>query len=355
MPSYSTRDSVRIPDTATEPNRTMPAPPSTGDGIAATTWPSTGKSPSTNRTAPPAATANRDRMPVIATRPTFCANADAGNELRNGATSVAAMSARRPSPTRFASTLVSSTSPMAMRSAVVSVMITRMTIVIEMIAPISNTGAPNANGVGSANADPSPTPEKSARPSGTAATVPRMMPNRMDSREIVPCRNRLRASTTTSVPSASAMLGTEPQSAASSSPPIIQPAAVGSSETPMIVMMVPVTTGGKNRTTCAKNGLIARPMTAATMMAPKTGGSPPSPLATATMVDTVANEMPWTSGSCDPKKRMPSVWSAVARPLTSSAAETRTPISAPVSPAACPTMIGGAMTPPYIVMMCCRP
>ncbi|CAM5381916.1 hypothetical protein SGLAM104S_08126 [Streptomyces glaucescens] len=47
---------VRMPLTAIEPNRTMPAPPRTGMGTRETTAPSTGKAPRTSRVAPATAT-----------------------------------------------------------------------------------------------------------------------------------------------------------------------------------------------------------------------------------------------------------------------------------------------------------
>ncbi len=123
----------------------------------------------------------------------------------------------------------------------------------------------------------------------------------------------------------------------------------------MTVMMVPVTTGGKNRTTWEKNGLIASPTTPATMIAPKTAGRPPLPVATAVIVETDAKEMPWTRGSCEPKNGTPTLCRMVASPLTKSAAVTSRPCWAGDSPAAPPTMRGGAMTPPYIVRMCWMP
>src|SRR5690606_8246201 len=110
-----------MPAAATVPNSTIPAPPSTGYGTAAITRPTTGNSPSTSRIAPPAVTPNRDRTPLLATRPTFWARADCGNELNTGATADESMSARSPSAIRRESTLVPITSPTAMMSAVVSV------------------------------------------------------------------------------------------------------------------------------------------------------------------------------------------------------------------------------------------
>jgi hypothetical protein len=122
-------------------------------------------------------------MPVIATRPTFCAKAVAGKVLKIGATAEDTMSARRPSPTRLESTSVPTTSPTARMSAVVSTMITRMTMVIDTIAPIAKIGEPKAKGVGTATTDASATPSKSVLPTISAATVPTTSPSRIDSRD----------------------------------------------------------------------------------------------------------------------------------------------------------------------------
>ena len=53
FPEKSTSFSVRMPDAATVPKSTRPAPPSTGIGTAATIAPAFGSSPRTMRIAPP--------------------------------------------------------------------------------------------------------------------------------------------------------------------------------------------------------------------------------------------------------------------------------------------------------------
>ena len=73
------------------------------------------------------------------------------------------------------------------------------------------------------------------------------------------------------------------------------------------------------------------------------------------IVATEANEMPCTSGSWEPKNGSPSVCSSVAAPLTNSAQASSVPISGPLRPAALPTMIGTAITPPNIERMCWTP
>jgi hypothetical protein len=119
-------------------------------------------------------------------------------------------------------------------------------------------------------------------------------------------------------------------------------------------MIEPVTTGGKNRTRRAKNVATTSPMRPAAMTAPNTGRSPPSS-AMATIVETLANEIPCTMGSRAPNGPRPRVCSRVASPLTKIPAVTRSAMSVGASPAAPPRMSGGAMTPPYMVRMCCAP
>ncbi|CPU65191.1 Uncharacterised protein [Mycobacteroides abscessus] len=199
-----------MPDAATEPNRTTPAPPRTGVGTAATTRPRTGSRPRITRIAPPAPTTNRDFTPVMATRPTFCANADCVKDPKNGDTMDDAMSARRPSAMRLRFTLVPTISPTAMMSAVVSVRVTRMTMSMEMIAAISNVGAPKPRNDGNAATGPSPTPEKSALPSARAMSVPTTIAMRIDRREIVPLPTLDSRMTIANVSAARPMLLTEP-------------------------------------------------------------------------------------------------------------------------------------------------
>ena len=138
-------------------------------------------------------------------------------------------------------------------------------------------------------------------------------------------------------------------------PPIAQLAATGIRVSPIVVMTTPVTTGGKNRMIWAKNGVMRNPTADATMTAPRTAGMPPPPPTMATIVDTPANETPCTRGSWEPKSLMPTVCRIVASPPMNREAATRVPISAAVSPAAPPTISGGAMIPPYIVSTCWKP
>lgn len=85
--------------------------------------------------------------------------------------------------------------------------------------------------------------------------------------------------------------------------PVIQPAPDGMSDRPMTVITVPVTTGGKNRMTRAKNGTMMIATTPATRVAPNADSRPalPSLPMMATRVATEANEMPWTTGSWAPR------------------------------------------------------
>src|SRR5699024_6291698 len=148
----------------------------------------------------------------------------------------------------------------ARMSAVVSVMMTRTTTTIEMMAPAENVGAPKASGVGSATIPASVMPEKSTLPNGTATTVPRTIPSRIDIREIVAIPTLESTTTMTSVINASTILLGAPKSSLPT-PPMAHSAATDISDRPITVMIVPVTTGGKNFTTLAKNGAMIRPMT----------------------------------------------------------------------------------------------
>ena len=69
----STFERVWTPTRATEANSAREAPPSTGEGIAATTAPAFGSTPSTIMITPAPATTQRDFTRVRRTRPMFCA------------------------------------------------------------------------------------------------------------------------------------------------------------------------------------------------------------------------------------------------------------------------------------------
>ena len=139
--------------------------------------------------------------------------------------------------------------------------------------------------------------------------------------------------------------------------PVIQPSATGNRDRPMTVMMEPVTTGGKKRTICAKKGTTSIAITAAASTAPIASRMPasPRPPTIVSSVETEAKEMPCTSGSCAPRPGTPTVCRSVARPLTSNEQDSRSAIWDEDSPAAPPTMIGTAMTPPNMDRMCCSP
>ncbi len=86
------------------------------------------------------------------------------NEPKIGEIALDSISARRPSPIRFESTLVPTISPIAIISAVVSVMITKVTITMERMAENSNTGEPKWKKLGKAKIGPVLTLEKSVKP-----------------------------------------------------------------------------------------------------------------------------------------------------------------------------------------------
>ena len=139
---------------------------------------------------PPTATTNRLLMPVMATRPTFWANALTENPLKTAATLVDSMSARRPLVTVCRSAGLSMTWPMARMSAVVSVMITSITMNIETIAPTAKVGRPKWNGSVSWTMFASAIRLKLVSPNGIATTVPSTRPSRMATRPNAPGRKR---------------------------------------------------------------------------------------------------------------------------------------------------------------------
>ena len=79
---------------------------------------------------------------------------------------------------------------MARMSAVVSTMITSITMIIEMIAATANCGGPKWNGVDTANHCACPIRLKSAMPSAAATRAPTTRPARMAMRLKKPGRNR---------------------------------------------------------------------------------------------------------------------------------------------------------------------
>lgn len=101
--------------------------------------------------------------------------------------------------------------------------------------------------------------------------------------------------------------------------------------------------------------MIARPIAAEAMTDPNAAGRPPPCVTIATKVATLANDVPWTRGSCDPNHGMPTDCRMVARPPMNKQLATSTPSWAAGTPAAPPTIRGGAMMPPYIVSTCWAP
>ncbi len=203
---------------------------------------------------PPAAVATyRERTPVSATSPTFCANAVYGNVLKTPPSTVPRPSARSPSASVRRDTGRSTTSPTATMSPVVSVMMTSPTTSIDTIEARSNVGRPKWNGVTTANQAASPMPDPSTMPgTNSAATVPRTSPSSTETRASPRGAKRSTSTTASSTPAAKA---TSSGSAAPSFPPsVIHPAATLVSETPMIRITVPVTIGGNSRTSCENHG-----------------------------------------------------------------------------------------------------
>lgn len=201
---------VWMPLAATEPNRTMPAPPRTGSGTSAMTDAATGTRPSRIRMPPPAATTKRLRTLVIATRPMFCANALHMKPLNSGLMALPRVSARSPPSMVRSSAGRSTILPRASMSAVDSVIQTSITMLIETIAAISNCGAPKWNGVGKPIASAFLMAPKSVMPTGIAMSVPMIRPSRMAICWRKPRSSLRSASTTTRVTAAMVMLVVDP-------------------------------------------------------------------------------------------------------------------------------------------------
>lgn len=95
-------------------------------------------------------------------------------------------------------------------SAVDSVIQTSITMHMEMMAAISNCGAPKWNGVGKPTTSASPSAPKSVIPAGTAIRVPTTRPSRMAICWRNPRSSLRRASTITRVTAAIVMFVVEP-------------------------------------------------------------------------------------------------------------------------------------------------
>lgn len=245
--------SVRMPLAATMPNSAMPAPPSTARGTPSTSADTLGSRPRTTRIAPAAVATKRDRTPVSETSPTFCAKAVYGKVLKTPPMTVPRPSARRPSATWRRVTGLSTISPTAIMSPVVSVMMTMPTMSIDTIGTISKVGRPKWNGVTSPNHAASPTPDESVIPGTNAATaVPITRPSSTETRARPRGAKRSMRMMSSRVPPAKASERPDPEP--SSLPVTIQPAATLMSDRPMMRITLPVTMGGKNRSSCAKNG-----------------------------------------------------------------------------------------------------
>lgn len=159
-------------------------------------------------------------------------------------------------------------SPSASMPAEDSVIRTSITMQSERIAAGWNSGAPKAKGVGRAATGADPSAEKSARPNGTAASVPTNRPMSRATCLRNPRPKRWTTRMTARVKAASARYFMAPKSAAVLSPPWAQETGTGIRVMPMRVMTTPVTSGGKNRSSLPKNGPTARQNTPATSTAP---------------------------------------------------------------------------------------
>ena len=120
----------------------IPAPPSTAFGMLATTAANLGNKPNRIKITPDAATTKRLLTRVTAIRPTFCANAVYGKLLRIPPITVERPSARIMDANSLRPIFLSTISPIAILSPVVSTITTSITIIIEMTDAQSNVGKP---------------------------------------------------------------------------------------------------------------------------------------------------------------------------------------------------------------------
>ena len=159
---------------------------------------------------PPAATTNRLRTLVIATRPMFCAKALHMKPLKSGLTALPRVSARRPPSMVLSSAGRPTILPSASMSAVDSVMQTSITMHMETMAATSNCGAPKWNGVGKPTRSASLIAPKSVMPTGIAISVPATSPSRIAICWRKPRSSLRSARTITRVRAAMAMLVVDP-------------------------------------------------------------------------------------------------------------------------------------------------
>ena len=289
------------------------------------------------------------------TSPTFWAKAVYGKVLKMPPSTVPRPSARSPSARLLRVTGLSTISPTAIMSPVVSVMMTMPTMIIETIAATFQVGRPKWNGVMRANHPASPTPSQCTIPGMSRATsVPTTRPSSTDTRCSAGGAKRSISTMKSRVPAAKAtLIGSAP----SGLPSTIHPAATRMSDRPMMRITVPVTIGGKNRSSCEKNGatrIMKRPHA---IVAPKMSVMPPpsGDVPIAIIGPTAAKVTPCMSGRRTPNRQKPIDWTIVAMPATNRSALMRNAMSAELSPIALPTMSGTATAPAYIARTCCSP
>ena len=139
------------------------------------------------------------------------------------------------------------TTPMARMSAVVSVMITSITMIIETMAATWKVGIPKWNGVETATTGPCThggevghAQDRRDHGAGDEAS-------RIDSREMVALPSLREDEHEHEGEGGEPDVLGGPEVSADGLPPMAHIAATGSSEIPMTVITEPVTTGGKNR------------------------------------------------------------------------------------------------------------
>ena len=188
------------------------------------------------------------------------------------------MSARRPLVTVCRSAGLSITWPMARMSAVVSVMITSITMNIEMIAPTAKVGRPKWNGRVSWKMLASAIRLKLVNPNGIATTVPSTRPSRIATRPKAAGQEAVDQHDDHHGDGGDRDVLRRAEVGVPGAPPPAQRMATGSSEIPMTVMTTPGHHLGKEAQQPGEDRRDqqgrARP---ATSRAPKTARRPATP------------------------------------------------------------------------------
>lgn len=233
-----------------------------------------------------------------------------------------------------------------------STAVTISTTISDTTAITSKRGAPKANGDVNPIQSASPTRPKSVSPASHATTVPATSPSSTAMVLQKPRKNLCINTIAAMVPSAYMSQRPLPGSCAATGLcglRVASPIPTGSSDTPMMVITEPVTTGGKNRMSRAKNGAIRKVNAPAAMTAPYTVSNPtlPPPWSLAILITgaRVAKVTPCSSGSLTPIFQNPTACRIEATPQVNRSAVINM-VSASASRSMARAMSNGTNTAP---------